>query len=136
MRNVPGFLVVTLLAGCSAAFQPAPAPEGRWLTATGNVEVTIQSCGAALCGDVTQVFGNNSMQGGGVSKAPPPQVGLRVISDLRPDGDAWKGRIFNRENGKTYDCRISLAGPDALTLRVYIVLPLFGKTLTWRRTPT
>ena len=54
---------------------------------TVNVEVTIHPCGEALCGDVTRVFANNSMESLGAAKVAPPRVGLRILSDLRPDGD-------------------------------------------------
>ena len=50
-----------------------------------------------------------------------------------PDGPGqWKGRIFDRESGKTYDCLLKPAGAT-MTVRAYVLLPLFGKTLTWTR---
>jgi uncharacterized protein (DUF2147 family) len=135
MRQIPVLVALALLGACAASAPPAPSPVGRWLSASGNVEVTIQPCGAALCGDVTRVFANNSMERLGATKVAPARVGLRILSGLRPDGDAWRGRIYDREQGRTYDCRIALGGPDTLAVRGYIALPVFGRTQTWRRMP-
>ena len=135
MKQVLGVALLSLIAGCAAAAPPSAAPTGRWLTASGNVEVTIHPCGAALCGDVSQVFANNSMEAPGAAKVPPAKVGLRIISGLRPDGAAWTGRLYNREQDRTYDCQVTLQGPDQLVVRGYVGLPLIGKTQLWRRTP-
>jgi uncharacterized protein (DUF2147 family) len=135
MKRLATLAALAVVTACAARAAPPAAPIGRWLSATGNVEVTIRPCGDALCGDVTRVFGNNAMEGPGPSKAPPPRLGLRVMSDFHPDGDTWRGRIYDREHDRTYDCRISLQGSDALVVRPFIVLPAFGKTQIWRRMP-
>ena len=122
-----------LLLAAPALAQPAP-PRGLWLTASGNLQVEIAPCGAALCGVAVKVLANHSMHDSRTQIAEPPRVGLKIITDLKPDGPgSWKGRIFNRENGKTYDCLVQPQGPDALKLRVYVVLPLFGQDQVWRR---
>jgi uncharacterized protein (DUF2147 family) len=135
MKRLATLAALGVLTACAARAAPPAAPIGRWVSATGNVEVTIHPCGDALCGDVTRVFANNAMESAGPSKAPPAKVGLRIMSGFRPDSDAWKGRIYDRENARTYDCRISLQGSDALVVRPFIVLPAFGKTQIWRRVP-
>ena len=61
--------------------------------------------------------------------------GLPIMIGFRPDGDGWTGRLFDRENGNTYDCHMTLQGPNSLTLRAYVLLPIFGKTQVWRRMP-
>ena len=134
MKRSAAVAVLGLLSACAAQAAPT-APAGRWLSATGNVEVTIHPCGDALCGDVVRVLANNAMDSSGASKAPPAQVGLRVMSGFRPDGDAWRGRIYDRDNGRTYDCRIALQGADRLVVHPFIGLPVFGKTQIWRRVP-
>ena len=61
-------------------------------------------------------------------------LGLKILSDFSPAGEGeWQGEIYNRENGKTYSCKLSLEGTDQLAVRAYALLPLFGKTLIWRR---
>ena len=42
--------------------------------------------------------------------------------------------VYNRENAKTYSCKLSLENPVQLIVRAYVGLPMFGKTQIWRRT--
>ena len=132
-----------------ASSSPIPSdPRGRWLTANGNLEVEIAPCGAALCGTVTKVLGNKSMSRDGAEMVPVdtrPALGMSLLHDfVRADsGEAtsapteWSGQIYNRENGKTYSClmSVSTAGNPAgeLVLRPYVGIPLFGKTQRWQR---
>jgi uncharacterized protein (DUF2147 family) len=63
-----------------------------------------------------------------------PAFGLEVLSDFVPDCDnRWYGRIYDRENGKTYRCRMTLLDSGALEIRPYIGLSLFGQSQIWQR---
>lgn len=136
--------ILLLAAGAAQA-----DPRGLWLTASGNLEVRIAPCGAALCGKVARVIANQSMSRPGEAMAADAQAaheGMDILSDFlpseretRPDGSSavteWRGRIFNRENGKTYDALMSVGKGGELQLRAYVGLPLFGKTQAWQRVP-
>lgn len=130
------------LIGATAWSQEAP--QGRWITASGNLEVEIAPCGKALCGTVTQVLGNRSMSRDGEEmKAVDtrPALGMKILQNLVPETvegqrtTRWEGEIYNRENGKTYACLMSLNPDGSLLVRPYVGLPLFGKTQTWHRSP-
>lgn len=114
-------------------------PRGRWITASGNLEVEVAPCGQALCGTATRVLANRSMSPGVETMNPVDQrspLGMTILIDFRPDDDdasQWHGQIYNRENGKTYRCQMSLGPQGELVLRPYIGLPLFGKTQVWQR---
>jgi uncharacterized protein (DUF2147 family) len=125
---------VIILACAPALAQPA-APQGVWRTASGNLDVEIAPCGPVLCGTAVKVLANHSMAAGQAQQAPPPKVGLKLITELKPaKAGVWRGRLYNRENGKTYDCLITPQGTDAIKLHAYVGLPLFGKDQVWRRT--
>ncbi|MGA0603418.1 DUF2147 domain-containing protein [Caulobacter sp. KR2-114] len=112
----------------------ARGPEGRWVTASGNVVVAIAPCGPALCGTIDRVLANHSMAHPGQTMAALPGLGVKVLTGLAADGPGrWTGRIYNREDGKTYDCQVSLGGADSLVVRPYVGLPVFGRTQIWRR---
>ncbi|HEY2255460.1 MAG TPA: DUF2147 domain-containing protein [Variovorax sp.] len=139
--------ICLLLAAFGAQSQSAPPsdPRGRWITASGNLEVEIAPCGDALCGTVTRVLANRSMEGGGAPMQPVdtrPALGMTLLRDFRPAGvdqppTQWAGELYNRENGTTYSCNMSMdsAGqaPGELVLHPYVGLPLFGKTQRWLR---
>jgi len=144
MRTTGNFAAITaavLLLATPACAQvpesePGPTMHGRWLTQSGNLEVELAPCGAALCGTVVKVIANRSMADPGKTVADPaPILGVKIMHDFAGTGPGGElqGRIFNRENGKTYDCLISLQSVDELRVRAYVGIPLFGQTQIWRR---
>ncbi|WP_158543280.1 DUF2147 domain-containing protein [Dyella psychrodurans] len=65
-----------------------------------------------------------------------PLTGLRLLKGLRYDmaDNKWiGGRVYNSENGKTYNCVVRLPNPSRLVLRGYIGIPLLGGNTTWTR---
>jgi uncharacterized protein (DUF2147 family) len=134
-----------LAFGAGSQTLAAADPRGRWITASGNLEVEIAPCGDALCGTVTRVLANRSMEAGGAPMQPVdtrPALGMTLLRDFRPSGTGqpptqWAGELYNRENGKTYSCNMSMSGAGQpageLVLRAYVGLPLFGKTQLWSR---
>lgn len=63
-----------------------------------------------------------------------PILGLVIIKDLERVGEVYKrGTITNPEDGKVYDCRITLDddNDDILQLRGYIAF--FYRTQYWKR---
>ena len=136
--------LVAAAAFTSASAQASESPLGRWLTASGNLEVDIAPCGAALCGVVTRVLGNRSMSREGQEMQAVdtrPALGMKILRDFVPESSEgerttrWEGEIHNRENGKTYACLMSLGADGGLVLRPYVGLPLLGKTQVWMRVP-
>jgi len=142
-------LCASLLSAAAAAQATPPFgvndPRGRWVTASGNLEVEIAPCGPALCGTVTKVLTNNSMsrQDSPMTPADPrPALGMKLLIDLLPDeGETppttWRGHVYNRENGKTYRCKVEVeakpGAPGELVMRGYVGIPLFGSTQRWQR---
>lgn len=115
-------------------------PIGRWLTESGNLEVDLAPCGDGLCGTVARVISDRSMSGAKPAAAPadaPALLGLKILKDFVPSGkNEWKGQIYNRDEGKNYDCVMTFVPPDQLNVRGYKMIPLFGKTQVWRRVAT
>ena len=129
-------LVSILLLSQSAIAAPPTSPVGRWLTESGNLEVEIAPCGKAICGTVVKVLANRSMSGSGEMAATDNRnpLGMTILKDFMPTSDdTWQGEIYNRENAKTYACKISLDAANQLVVRAYVGLPMFGKTQVWRR---
>jgi uncharacterized protein (DUF2147 family) len=129
------FAVLATLVFSSGAQAAPESPLGRWLTASGNLVIEIAPCGSALCGKVVEVRGNRSMEDIHKTIAVRAMPGMKIITDLVPYGDEWQGKIFNRENGKTYDCLIARDGRN-LSVRPYIFISLIGQTQIWTRAIT
>jgi uncharacterized protein (DUF2147 family) len=131
--------LVLAFALFAAGLSPAVAGgiEGRWIPASGNVIVEVAPCGEALCGTIVEILSNMSMSEIGKElPADVPGVGTQVLIGLEPSGEGeWQGQIFNRENGKTYNCNVGLPSSDKMTVHGYVGIPLFGKTQVWERAP-
>lgn len=148
LQSVAVMALSGMVIHASAQTASANDPRGRWLTANGNLEVDITPCGTALCGTVSTVLGNRSMSRDGAVMDPVdkrPALGMVLLKDfIRSDsGDAatppaeWEGEIYNRENGKTYRCQMSVSTAShvagELVLHAYVGIPLFGQTQRWQR---
>lgn len=139
----PALLLAALMAlvggfGCRAEAQESIPESGRWVTASGNLEVEIAPCGDALCGTVTRVLANNAMPAGTMQPLTPEQqaalVGQAIMTDLRRTAQGeLQGKIYNRSNGKTYNCKVGVLGPTQLKLFIFEGSPASGQTQVWNR---
>jgi uncharacterized protein (DUF2147 family) len=70
------------------------------------------------------------------SKRSQPLVGLVIMSRFKFDNDdEWSdGKIYDPQNGKTYNCYLSLKDKNTLKVRGYIGITLIGRTDYWTRT--
>lgn len=139
-------------SGPASSATPALPLAGRWLTASGNLEIDIEPCGDAWCGRVARVLDNRSMSRTGAAMpatAVPAVEGMAILKDLRQAPcDAsldplyhrscepvWWGRIYNRENDRHYDCVVHIDGHGHLVVRAYVGLPAIGQTQIWQSVP-
>jgi uncharacterized protein (DUF2147 family) len=62
-----------------------------------------------------------------------PLLGLVILKGLSEEDNSYtSGTIYDPDNGKTYDCKMSLQGKK-LAIRGYIGFSLFGRTTVWER---
>jgi uncharacterized protein (DUF2147 family) len=118
MRSIPVIWGATfLLAGFAAAAEPPPI--GEWRTADGRANVRIDDCDGVLWGIISW-----EKELGGVDSYNPdpaernhPTLGIHILRAMKPTKPGlWQGEVYNPENGKTYDSRISFASPDVLRI--------------------
>lgn len=62
-------------------------------------------------------------------------LGLRLLWDLRYEDDGWiGGRVYDSDNGHTFDCTVQLKDVDHLRLHAYVLhVTLFGGSTIWTR---
>ena len=62
-----------------------------------------------------------------------PLVGLVILKGFEKDGYTYDdGTIYDPENGKTYDCIMTLKG-KTVSIRGYIGISWIGRTTVWER---
>lgn len=138
-----------LLLWFTIAALPAAAagPVGTWITPEEKSHIEIYRCeDDVLCGRVVHLGepngddGRPRVDGENPDRAlrERPILGLEIlrIPATPDDRGMWRrGRIYDPESGRTYQCRMWLEGDDVLQFKGYIGISLFGRTSTWRRLP-
>ncbi len=111
---------ILLAAGASPALAD---PTGTWLRDNGNSRVRIAPCGPNFCGTLTWVK----------DPSGPAKVGQRIFYDMAPAGaNAWAGKAFNPEDGKTYSGKLTLSG-STMTTSGCVLGGLICRSVSWRK---
>ena len=131
-------MTMALMALAMAATSP-DAAVGRWMTETRHGIVEITRCGASLCGKIVTSDGIDANPAMKDVKNKDEQLrgrtlkGLQILGGFSFRSGIWDGgTVYNAEDGKTYDARITVVDPNRLKLRGCIFVPLC-KTQTWTR---
>lgn len=149
MRNLLISLML-VLCFCGAAGGAGPDDVmGRWLSQEQDAMIEISRCGNLYCGRIIWLREPNYPSGDEkgmagkmkVDRENPdsslrnrPILGLEILKNFRHAGDGkWEdGTIYDPKKGKTYNCKMTLAG-DKLKIRGFIGISLLGRTTVWTR---
>lgn len=130
--------LLALVAAAGGATSP-DAVIGRWRTETKNGIVEIQRCGPSICGrlissdklrtDPALKDLNNRDE----SQRNRPLKDLMILSGFSRSADAWTdGKIYNADDGRTYNAKVTPVDANKLSVRGCVFVPLC-KTQTWTR---
>lgn len=135
------------LAACAGArcdTARAAEPFGTWQTEDGRARVRTERCGsdaARLCGFV--VWGKEPLDETGKPKVDRynpnpakqgrPQLGHQLLSGLKQNAEGrFEGKIYNADNGKSYDVTIWSDQPSVLNVKG-CMLAVFCGSQAWSR---
>ncbi|WP_325049071.1 DUF2147 domain-containing protein [Tsuneonella amylolytica] len=133
-------VAMSLAALLAAAPLAAAAPiDGRWVTEEKSGIVQVGDCGGTRCGKLAR-FLETPPQGVDQRDVNNPEarlrgrklLGLPILTGFRPDGDVWRGTIYDPKSGKSY--RSVLKRRNARTLEVKGCIGPFCQTQLWTRT--
>lgn len=121
---------------------PADIPQGEWLL-DGRVVVQIFDCASKMCGRILWLKISRDPQGqlDRDKNNPNPALrnrllcGLTILWNLQlTSPDRWEnGWFYNPDDGKTYRVTAQLEHSDTIIARIYLGVPLLGKTKTLGR---
>jgi uncharacterized protein (DUF2147 family) len=116
-----------------AAAAPAD-PTGDWLVEKGVARIRIVNCDNALWGVVAwQRHPDTDRNNPDPRLRNRPTLGMPVLLGMRPvERNRWEGRIYNAQDGRTYQANISLRNPSVLQVRGCVLGFLCGGE-DWRR---
>jgi uncharacterized protein (DUF2147 family) len=139
---MPKLILAAALAFAATPALAADPVEGDWLVQGGSAKVRISPCAARpdrLCGIFTWLKSEKPGQPLLDTENPNPQlrsqrlVGSAFIRDFRKvDTGRWTGgKIYDPEEGKTYDSKMRI-NPDG-TLKLEGCVLVICQKQTWRR---
>ena len=116
-------------------------PVGTWLTDSGKSWVTIETCEAGLCGTIVwlknplNAAGTDLLDSNNVDESLRGRtvVGIEVVSGFKEvrTGRWTGGKIYNPEDGRTYDSRLVERDENTLTVKGCVLF--ICKSQTWTR---
>ena len=133
------------LAAASAVAAPARDPSGTWLTEDERARIRVEKCGPSqdnLCGFVVWMKAPEGDEAGSKrdSKNPDPKkrnrpvLGHQLMLGLTANEDGrYVGKIYNNEDGKSYDVTVWSEQPGTLNVKGCLVAFLCS-TQIWTRT--
>ena len=111
-------LVVLATLPFLAAPVVAAELSGVWQSEDADSRIRIAACGASLCATLAWLREGTDAQGAprlDAANADParrtrPLIGTALFANMVRSGDLWRGRIYNPDDGKTYEGTIALNG--------------------------
>ncbi len=131
---------VLLTIGYGSAGAATPIPTGVWMWDDGRAAVEFHACGGALCGRVVWVIQEAEANAAPLLDDKNPDAALRTrricgldyITELKhtKQGDWENGRIYDFNDGASYDLDIDSVDSDHVKMRGYKGMRMLGATLT------
>ena len=113
------------------AVQAGAAPiEGLWKNPIGSAIIAIAPCGNAMCGKVVWASERGQRE---VAKTTSHVVGTMVLTDVRPKGRGWSGKLFIPDDNIHVSAHLQLVSASQLKLTGCAML-LLCRSQIWTRT--
>jgi len=144
LRNLVAIIILFLAQSAFVADNEPDAVVGTWLNGTKKGHVQIYKRGGTYFGKLVWISEPNDPATGkpktdsrnaDASKRNRPLMNLPIMYNFKYNGgNVWTdGKIYNPEDGKEYNCKMTLKDPNTLDVRGYLGIALIGKTQTWTR---
>ncbi|RIV81635.1 DUF2147 domain-containing protein [Aurantiacibacter xanthus] len=116
---------LALFAPFALAFAASPALavdaiDGVYIDSGGYVEITVAPCGQARCGKITRIIrrkpgeSDRDAHNDNPALRNRPILGLTLLSGLQWRDGAWRGEVYNPEDGETYRTVVRAGADGAL----------------------
>ena len=117
-------LILALTVAQSAAI------EGLWKNPIGSAIISVAPCGNALCGKVVWASERGQRE---VAKTTSNVVGTTVLTDVKPKGKGWTGKLFIPDDNIHVSAKLQLLSASELKL-TGCAMALFCRSQIWTRT--
>jgi uncharacterized protein (DUF2147 family) len=127
-------LIIAAAFALLATAAQAQSINGVWARADGSSKVRFADCGGSTCGTITWTdAARKDDKNPDESKRSRSTVGVQVFFGMTSTGtNAWSGKAYNPEDGKTYTGKMELDG-NKLTTKGCALGGLICKSAAWTR---
>lgn len=105
-------------------------PSGVWRNPANSVHVRIQPCGGNICGTV--VWANARAQQKARAAGTANLVGAQLFREFRRAGNAWGGRVFVPDRGRTVSGTLRTRDSNSL-IASGCLMALVCRSQVWTR---
>lgn len=140
LKLIPLKLAAGLIAATTAIATPALAASpivGEWVTAERDAIVRISKCGATVCGRIHKYLvtppngvGQKDINNPDKKLRNRTLLGTAILTGFTPDGDIWRGKVYDPKTGKTYRSEVSLNSANSLKMKGCVAFLCQGQNWT------
>ncbi|HVK47335.1 MAG TPA: DUF2147 domain-containing protein [Pseudobacter sp.] len=135
-------LTISTMFALAARGQQADQVLGQWLSEDKDGKIEVYKTGDKYFGKL--IWASKMYEADGRTprkdeKNTDPALRSRNLKDLvllsnfiYDDGVYTDGKIYDPKSGKTYSCKMTMAG-EKLNIRGYVGLSILGRTTVWTR---
>lgn len=131
-RLAPFALLGALLASPAAAQSNI---DGTYIDSGGYTQITVGPCGHARCGKITRIIRNKpgepnrDVHNDNPALRDRPILGITILQNLRWGDGAWRGEVYNPEDGNTYRTEVRRQVNGSLEVKGCVTLSC--RTRVW-----
>ncbi len=133
-----------LLSSFTPSSDNPDAVVGTWLNGSKRGQVQIYKQGGTYVGKIVWLIEPNDLTTGkpktDIKNSDPAKrsrliMNMPMMYNFKYNGsNVWAdGKIYNPEDGKEYNCKMTLKDPNTLDVRGYLGFSFIGKTQIWTR---
>ena len=135
-------LAIGLIGATMAFASPAIAASpivGDWVTQDKDAIIKISQCGATVCGRIHKYLvtppngvGQKDVNNPNKSLRNRTLLGMAILTEFKPDGNIWRGKVYDPKSGKTYRSEVTLNSTNSLKMKGCVAFICQGQN--WTRT--
>ena len=139
-KFTPLKLAFAVIPAAMAFATPALAADpivGEWVTQDREAIIKISQCGPTVCGRIHKYLvtppngvGQRDIHNPDKRLRNRTLLGMAILTDFRPDGDIWRGKVYDPKTGKTYRSEVSLNAANRLKMKGCIAFFCQGQNWT------
>ena len=135
-RLIIAAVMVSAWAIVPVSAQQANDAFGVWKHPDNGSHIRISKCGGGLCAKIIKVLDTSRKDeyNPDPAKRKRPIKGIIIVNGAKKASDTkWSGKIYNTQNGKTYDGSLTVISKNKLKLEGCVLGGLLCQGTDWTR---